>query len=147
MLRLILLSLAVLSSCELRASELHLLEVKDLSVEYWQYDRDYRNSYLLDSEGRSLQLRDGGAINLNLTPINWTYMDNIFHMANDIDSHPRYVGWKWEAGIRLGRFDVFREHHSQHGLEYENPRGDGFPLENSVGIRIRLIGGKEKGTI
>lgn len=131
--------LAILGN-ELQAAELHVLEIQDLSVEYWRYEGVYRNSYLVKQDDSPMQLQDGAALNLRLNPINYTYIDNRIHMASDTDRHVRYVGWEWEAGVQYKMIDVFEHHHSQHGLEYINPRGDGFPLENSYGVRIHIIG-------
>lgn len=137
---LITLCLLLLTGSNSQAAELHVLEIQDLSVEYWKYEGLYRNSYLAEKSGDPMQLQDGAALNLRLNPINYTYIDNRIHMASDTDRHVRYVGWEWEAGVQYKMIDVFEHHHSQHGLEYINPRGDGFPLENSYGVRIHIIG-------
>lgn len=138
--RLLLLLICANSAGYCAASEYHLLQVEDLSVEYQRYQGVYRNAYMIDDDGEPMQFSDGAAMNLRLSPINYTYMDNKFHMSSDEYKHVRYVGWEWEAGIHISRVDLFEHHHSQHGLEYVNPRGDGFPLENSYGIRVHIIG-------
>ena len=55
------------------------------------------------------------------------------------------VGWHWELGLRLHKnLMIFHEHHSKHILD-EGPHHspytgrNQFPVEDSFGIRIKLI--------
>ena len=84
----------------------------------------------------------GAALVWNLDIFKYAYWDNRVHMTTDYSPQVRHVGWQWEFGVRLGHFDVLYKHHSQHSLDYENPRGDAYPLEDMYGVRIHLIGGR-----
>lgn len=111
-------------------------------MEYFQYRKEFRDPYFVDSEGRYLQMRDGAALNFELGILDsWLYWKNRIHMDMDYTPQPRHVGWEWEAGAHIPfiPLDVFQHHHSRHGMEYRHPDGLRFPVEDSVGIRLRLI--------
>lgn len=126
----------------LMAGDFHLLEVRDLSVEYNKYQGVYRNSYLLNQDGTFHQLDSGGSFNLNVDLLKFLYTQNRVHLAGD-ETQVKYVGWEWESGLRLGSLEGYWHHHSQHELEGVSPRGDKYPLENYVGVRVHLIGGPQ----
>lgn len=138
-----LISLFVVNSI-LQAKEYSLWSVDELNMEYYRYERDYRDPYFIEPDGRTYKpMRDGAELNMNLSVLKWLYWDNRMHMGMDQTSQVRHVGWEWEAGLRLPYIDIFSHHHSRHGLEYINPRGDRFPVEDYVGIRFKFIGGKK----
>lgn len=136
-----------------------LWTVDRLDMEYYKYREGYRNPYLLDegateggqgidtAEGyRPMPLVDGAELHVDIDILKYGYWRNRFHMASDQYKHVRYVGWEYEAGVDLARFpqyslpfEIFEHHHSQHGLEYVNPRGDRFPVEDTYGIRFKFI--------
>ena len=141
-------SLIYLLQDSCRASEYSLLPVVEhLDLEYFRYQGVYRDSYYI-SEGsapgdsRFLQMQAGSALNLRLRVLQYLYWDNRFHMDMDTTSQVRAAGWQWEGGLHIPGtpVDLYEHHHSRHVLDRENPRGDKFPLENTYGIRLRLIG-------
>lgn len=133
------------------ASAWSLFEVDRLDMEYYKYKTGYRNPYLIEGgddtpDGyKPMPLVDGAELHMDLGIAEYVYWRNRFHMASDEHKHVRYVGWEYENGIDLERivptlpFEIFQHHHSQHGLEYVNPRGDKFPVEDTYGIRFKFI--------
>lgn len=129
-----------------------LWTVDRLDMEYYKYRAGYRNPYLIDPGGdtvdgyQPMPLADGAELHMDLDVLRYGYFRNRFHMASDQFKHVKYVGWEYETGLDLARFpnyplpfDIFQHHHSQHGLEYVNPRGDRFPVEDTYGIRFKFI--------
>jgi len=132
--------IAILILCALRcqegrASEWKLLQVDDLNLETTkiQFKRD---AYFNDHDPAKDWMW-GAALNWNVRTLKYVYWKNRFHL--DYDTQVRHVGWKFEAGINLGKyFDTFWQHHSQHMLESE--RDDiGFPVEDRYGLRFHFI--------
>ncbi len=134
------------------ASTFSLFEVDRLDMEYYKYRNGYRNPYLITSgddttDGyRPMVLVDGSELNMNLSIAKYMYWRNRFHMASDQYKHVKYVGWEYEGGLDISSLtsstipvELFQHHHSQHGLEYVNPRGDKFPVEDTYGIRFIFI--------
>ncbi len=93
---------------------------------------------------RPMRMQDGAELHMDLDIVQYGYWRNRFHMAEDQYKHVRHVGWEWEAGLSLPYVDLFEHHHSQHGLEYVNPRGDSFPVQDTYGIRFKFIEPKGK---
>ncbi len=139
MYKLIIFCTVVLSSTS-QAKEFSLWEVNELNLEYYKYRGQFRDPYFIEQDGSTYKpMRDGAELNMNLSVLKWLYWDNRYHMAMDETSQVRHVGWEWEAGLRLKYIDLFSHHHSRHGLEYINPRGDRFPVEDFYGIRFKFI--------
>lgn len=60
------------------------------------------------------------------------------------DSQFRYVSLTEEIAVKpFKQLELFYQHRSEHGLDYEYLNIDKYPNTNSVGIRINLLGGKE----
>lgn len=118
----------------------HPIEVNNLSIEYYRYQKGFRDPYLVGNDGVPIQLRDGSALILDWSILGRIYWNNRFHMATDESARVRHAGWEFETGIHLWQIDLFRYHHSQHGLEYINPYGASFPVQDAFGIRLNLIG-------
>lgn len=122
--------------------DIRMIEVRDMSMEYFKYRGETSDPYLVQEDGSPIPLTTGAALNFNLGLVNnILYWNNRVHEATDNRPSVRHVGWEWEGGLHIGSVDIYEHHHSQHGLEYRNPRGDHFPLENTIGIRVHLIGG------
>lgn len=107
-------------------------EVESLDVKYNRFIDSY-NPYVNNMTSRvSLDLR------LNVYGV--FFMDNEVHTETD-DSQYRSIGWHYTAGAHItDDIDVYYEHHSQHVLDAAPPLH--YQLEDSVGIRIRLLGKK-----
>lgn len=126
-----------------RGAEFRLLDVDELSMEYFKYREALRDPYFINSDGTPMQFQDGAALNMNLRILDLglvhLYSRNYIHMGQDTERHVKHVGWEWENGIGTKYLDAFLHHHSRHGLEYINPRGDRFPVEDTYGVRLKLI--------
>lgn len=129
-----------------------LFSVDRLEMDYYKYRTGYRNPYLITSgddteDGyRPMALVDGSDLQMDLGIADLLYWRNRFHMGSDEFKHVKYVGWEYEVGVDTSRVtshtipvELFQHHHSQHGLEYVNPRGDKFPVEDTYGIRLKFI--------
>lgn len=136
------------------SSAFSLWDVDRLDMEYYKYRPGYRNPYFVEygsdkGDGYAPMVMDNGAeLHLDVSSQDVLYWRNRFHMATDQNKHVKHVGWEWEWGVNGSRWkapvDLFVHHHSQHGLEYINPRGDRFPVEDTYGIRFKLIEGRGK---
>lgn len=127
------------------SGKFRLLDVEHMDIEYLRYHHQYRDPYFVDQDHQYLQMRDGAALNFTLGIRDTIYWKNKIHMDNSQDTTvPKKVGWEWEAGLHLPfiPIDVFQYHHSQHGMEYQNPDGEKFPVVDAYGARITLVGGK-----
>jgi hypothetical protein len=76
-----------------------------------------------------------------LGPIYW---DNNMHMEMINSTTVKTVGWQYELGVRiLDSVSVYWGHHSRHVLDEPAPElyisGNQFPVEDSIGIRIKIM--------
>lgn len=70
----------------------------------------------------------------------WFYWDNKAHFYST--HQVAWVGWWYELGVKpvidgSDRIDLYYQHHSQHRLD-TTPVNGFYPLQNSIGIRIRF---------
>lgn len=105
--------------------------VRDISIEYRQLLNQPRlleipNSRSVNYLGLNLDLKIAGPV----------YWNNIVHIFSSSD-RVKWVGWLFEIGVKISRFDFFYKHHSQHTLDGVHPWMD-FPLQDSVGFRWRV---------
>lgn len=134
--------------CAAAEYSLMLPHLSEMDIEYFRYHGQYRDPYFVDDQGQYIQMRDGAAVNFTLSLLGPLYWKNRIHMDNDARTNtPRHVGWDWEGGIHVPYLplDIYQHHHSRHGLEYQSPYETKFPVEDSYGIRLQLIGGPEHG--
>lgn len=133
--------------CSLASAESYLptraWHLQDMSLEYYTYPQGMRDPYFIAEDetsksGRFIQFERGSAVNFDLELLKYGYWDNRVHMDMD-DRQVRHTGWQWELGLRVGPVDLFHAHHSRHGLEYRNPRGDRFPVSDQYGIRFTFV--------
>lgn len=128
-----------------QGSEWKLIDVEKLDLRYSQMDPSTRDPYAPQYTGR---WKDRSSLQWRLSVLNSLYWDNDCHVESIDNGTVKTVGWHWEAGIRLSKyFVIFQEHHSRHIMD-ESPseiqseafQGTSkFPIENSFGIRFRLI--------
>jgi len=118
-----------------------LLCVSALSLNYYRFDGTPRIS-----EAPIWQMTQGISLATEIRALDLSkwfpatlYWKNRVHGEMDT-SQFRLVGWEFEAGIRLWRVEMYRGHHSQHVLDAEHPWMR-FPVQDTMGIRIHLIGG------
>lgn len=128
--------------------EYHLLNLEYQDVTYQKF-KDERDPYVPEYDNRmdyrvSTNFRVGMLNNL-------MYWDNQVHMEALDTGVPKTVGWHWVLGLRVtDQIDLFQEHHSRHVMEENVSTRDGksaFPVENSYGIKIKLIDNPAKNTI
>lgn len=144
-----------------QASKFSLWSVDQLSMDYFKYRSGMSDSYFTECNsvpgtGREdllgnrectrMQFQDGAALNLDLEVLRYAFWRNRFHMSQDQYRHVKHVGWEWEVGLDVSRMtdrviplELFQHHHSRHGLEYINPRGDHFPVVDTYGVRLKFI--------
>ena len=79
--------------------------------------------------------RESLELNLVISPISPLYWQNRVHLLADA-SKVSWVGWQFEAGLRIAMIDVFAGHHSQHALDGRHPLF--WPNENNIGLRWRI---------
>lgn len=84
------------------------------------------------------------ATDFNLRIMEVGYWNNEVH-GEGTESQFQTMGWHWELGLRLtNQISIYHEHHSRHRLDSTGPdynqdeRSDGFPVEDSYGIRMQF---------
>jgi len=105
--------------------------IKNVSIEYRR----------LLNQPRLLELPTANKVdylglNLNLKLFGPIYWDNLAHLYSSSD-RVKWVGWLFELGIKVSKFDLFYKHHSQHTLDGVHPFMD-FPVNDGVGFRWRV---------
>lgn len=115
-----------------------ILSLDEFSVEYFQYQAR-RDAYYPDykTEGHWV---GGSRVNYTLGIMRGLYMSNTLHFSYDNTPQVREGGWIYEAGVRVFKWlDVYKWHHSRHGMEYKHPDGLKFPVTDTYGVRFNLI--------
>lgn len=127
--------LLFLMSNKLFAVEYHLLELDKLSLEYKQH-RNYRDAYFPQYEtveGECTKSKEcmkyGAGLNFDLNVLR--VFDKSLSWKNTVDMDAtnrqvRQVGWRWEAGLFLGKVDIFYRHHSRHLMEGQTEQYTSF---------------------
>lgn len=158
----ILIMLALLLCSKLHAEEFHVLELKDLSMEYKQH-RNYRDSYFPQYEtinGHCAGYNNdgtlstecmtyGAGVNFDLSIVKFKAMDLFWNNKVDMDAtnrQVRQVGWDWEVGPKFDKVSVFYHHHSRHLMESATVYNEGsldeqkikYPLRDEYVIRFNF---------
>lgn len=124
------------------SGQYHLLDLEKMDLRYSQLDPQNRDPYAPQYTGR---WQDRTSLQWRLAVLEVLYWDNDFHLETIDTGVVKTVGWHWEAGVRISKnITVFQEHHSRHILDEEPSirqyaTGNQFPVENSIGVRIRLV--------
>jgi hypothetical protein len=122
------------------------LRVSDLSLDFTQFFSKGR-APLVTQNGlpdRELGQRVGITLEMNTGPLYW---GNRIEGYTDRDrvvggGQFRSVGWQFELGARvIPQVDLYYAHHSQHVLDHAYTPG--YPVEDGVGFRLKIIGGKK----
>jgi len=136
-----LLAITVASSTAYAKGDYSLFEVEKLDLKHSRMASESRDPYAPWHTGSwytksELEWR----VNM-LGPIYW---DNSMHMEMIDATTVKTVGWKYELGLRLFKsISVYWGHHSRHILDepgaqnYIGPVQ--FPVEDTLGIRIRVV--------
>lgn len=116
------------------------IQVDELSINYKKYQPSSRHPLFYDStmkEGIDLNMNNDLAFGL-------LFWDNTVHSATNSGQY-YLVGWQFKLGIHVTDFfDVQYEHHSQHVLDSSYPHMK-FPVEDSLGFKLTIIGGHNRG--
>jgi|LakMenEpi03Aug12_release.lakeMendotaPanAssembly.Ray.scaffolds.fasta_scaffold30464_19 hypothetical protein len=122
-------------------SNFRLLQLEKFDIKYAQFKAYSRDPYAPQYTG---YWKDRAAIEWRINVLKSLYWDNNMHLETIDAKTVKTVGWHWELGLRLHKkLQIFHEHHSRHildepGLELYNGKNQ-FPVEDSFGIRIKLI--------
>lgn len=129
-------ALILLSSLNTYAFD--LIETDEVSVQYKSFKSGSRDPLFWDSHpNQELTLK------VNTTFLKYFFWNNEVHGATD-ENQFHTVGWHYQVGLRpFSWLDVQMEHHSQHILDNAYPYG-GFPVQDSLGVTIYLVGGKDR---
>lgn len=128
-------------TCTAKADEWKLLDVEKLDVVYSKLDKKNRDPYAPTYTNR---WNDRASLQWRVSILSRVYWDNDCHVETIDTGAVKTVGWHWDAGVRINKyFSVFQEHHSRHIMEEtpekRNEAGNQFPVENAVGLRVKLI--------
>jgi len=117
--------------CFATLSKADVLTLDEVSIDAYRIE-SHRDPYFIEDTDK---FTHGGNFNLNLRAFNYLFCENIIHIAGT-DSQIREGGWKFRAGINLGKYlDVFYKHHSRHVFERAR-NSKQFPLDNFYGVRL-----------
>jgi hypothetical protein len=118
-----------------------LIELEKFDIKYAQFKPYTRDPIAPHYTG---YWKDRAAFEWRINVLKAIYWDNNMHLETIDAKTVKTVGWHWELGIRLHKsVMLFHEHHSRHildepALELWNGKSQ-FPVEDSFGIRIKLI--------
>jgi hypothetical protein len=120
------------------ASEWTLFGLRDASVQYKHFTSPGRDPLFLQNSPPARELN----LNLNLTLLRYGFINNTVHSMMD-ENQFRIIGWKYQLGVQLSQsLSVQYEHFSRHHLDREY-KFDRFPVEDSLGITLRLYGNQQ----
>lgn len=125
------------------AGNLHLLEPKDVYLEYYKYT-SMHDPYLYPIDREIYQ---GASFNTDFNIIRYKdfliYWKNNLHFDQSrVSGHIKHAGWQYEIGLPLlmakdsTKIELFKQHHSRHVLE--ETRSTHFPVYDRYGVRFRL---------
>ena len=123
------------------ASQWKLIDTEKLELQYSRMDPMSRDPYAPQYTGR---WQERASLQWRVSILKFLYWDNDCHTETIDTGQVKTVGWHWEAGARINKyFTLFQEHHSRHIMD-EPPetayfKHNQFPVENSYGIRFKLI--------
>lgn len=126
-----------------QASELRLVELRELSMEYYEIANN-RDAYFPYDDARDAgydeHWRYGTAVNFDLDLV--SFGDTGFHWRNTVrgdstTSQFRSVLWDFRWGLALGRnVELFYDHVSQHCLECQPDKTRTYKLRNTYGLEV-----------
>jgi hypothetical protein len=118
-----------------------ILDLEKFDIKYAEFKPYSRDPYAPQYTG---YWKDRAAIEWRINLLKAIYWDNNMHLETIDAKTVKTVGWHWELGLRIHkRLQIFHEHHSRHILDETPaeiyPTRNQFPVEDSFGIRIKLI--------
>lgn len=110
------------------------VEIRDLYIEAERATMVNRNYFFKDRDQRRYSLNLG--LNLDITE---DFFFNSLVTSMTDKNQFRFVGLDFDTGYRiLHGFEVYFKHFSGHILD--DTYDEGFPQDNSIGVRFRFIG-------
>ncbi len=136
----LILNLIAISCAHAEGKENWFIQVDELSLNYKRYNPGSRHPLFYDSV-----MKEGIDLNMNTDmAFGLLFWDNKIHTATNSAQY-YLIGWNLFLGIHVTSFlDVQYEHHSQHILDDAYPNMK-FPVEDSLGFKLTLIGGGRRG--
>jgi hypothetical protein len=139
---LVILSVMLSMIHEADSDDFHILELKEVYVDYLSFFKGGRDPLITQNGLRDKHLDKELNLNLNMNLFKYGYFNSMIHSMTDKDSADhgqfRLVGLKFETGIRLTNWiEVGYHHFSQHLLDYNSPNA--FPVQDAVQIRLFLL--------
>jgi hypothetical protein len=134
--------LLLLSSPVYARGEYYLVNLEKMDFQYAHFKPETRDPYL---PKYTHQWKEKTAVKFRMGLLGGrAYWDNNVHGETVDTGVFKSVGWQWELGIRItDQLSVFHEHHSRHVMEALPEKrfnaGSQFPVEDSFGIKLRLI--------
>ena len=123
-------------------SNFHIMDLEKFNITYSQFQPFSRDPYAPNYTG---YWHERASVEWRINVLKAIYWDNNMHLETIDAKTVKTVGWHWELGLRLHKkLMIFHEHHSRHILD-EGPQHapytgrNQFPVEDSFGIRIKLI--------
>ncbi len=140
MLMIILQFLCSLSFAEERGKENWFIQVDELSLTYKKFQPSSRHPLFYNSI-----MKEGIELNMNNDlGFGLLFWDNTIHTSTNSAQY-YLIGWQFKLGVHVTHFlDVQYEHHSQHILDDTYPNMK-FPVEDSLGFTLRILGGGNRG--
>lgn len=142
----LLLVLIMLITNTARAGEYRLLSLEQFDLSYQEFKIN-RDPYVPDTSHWKYRASTTFRIGIADT----LYWHNNLHTEAVANGTVKTVGWHWIVGLRVSKYiDLFAEHHSRHVMEEYRPTRDGrntFPVEDSIGIRFKIINDTKPKTI
>lgn len=129
----ILTAILLLMMSDAEATDWHLIDLKELNVNYKRFVSDGRDPLIYPYVHKE-------AINLdvNMDLFNVFYWDNRILSVTD-DAQYRGVGLNVKLGLRITQsLSLQYEHLSQHVLDDKVQRMDKFPVEDSIGLVLKI---------
>jgi hypothetical protein len=125
---LIFMSLCIWALCT--TSEADVLELKEASATYTKYHSNNRSAYFPQA------MKDGLQMQIKSDILTYGFFNSRVHGTTD-DGQYRQIGLEVDLGVRLTKyFDVFYNHHSQHLLDTTDSYGRGFPVSDSINVKL-----------
>lgn len=124
-----------------RGKQNWFIQVDELSLQYKKFNQSARHPLFYNS-----QMKEGIDLNMNTDlAFGLIFWDNKIHTTTNSAQY-YLIGWQFKFGTHITEFlDVQYEHHSQHLLDDNYPYMS-FPVEDSLGFTLRIIGGGDRGT-
>jgi hypothetical protein len=138
----VLLLVFLTSDIALARGNYSLFEVEKLEIKHAKLFEATRDPYAPHYTG---DWHSKSELEWRVSLLQYIYLDNNMHMEMIDPVTVKTVGWRYEFGFRLfDNLSIFWGHHSRHildekGMELYMPEDNQFPVEDTIGIRIKIV--------